>query len=208
VKPELPVKILALGDSYTIGESVDANARWPEQLARHLRQKLRRDVDVQIIAQTGWTTDELSLVLDRAEAAAEIHAPYALVTLLIGVNNQYRNRSVDAYKTEFTALLQRAIAYAGGSKARVLVLSIPDWGTTPFAQNDARGSAAIAFAIDTFNAAAAQQAQALDIGFVDITELSRVADPELIASDGLHPSEKAYAQWAAKVLPVAVAPFN
>jgi lysophospholipase L1-like esterase len=205
MKSELPIKILALGDSYTIGESVDAKARWPEQLAQHVRQKLRRDVGVQIIAQTGWSTDELSAALDQAEAVAAIQAPYALVTLLIGVNNQYRNRSVDAYRTEFTELLQRAIGYAGGCQARVLVLSIPDWGKTPFAQNDARGGTVIAHAIDAFNAAARQQSQALGVHFIDITELSRAPDLELLAGDGLHPSAKAYAEWADKALPVVLA---
>jgi lysophospholipase L1-like esterase len=202
-----PIQILALGDSYSIGESVAANARWPMQLAQRLQKKLGREVAVQIIAQTGWTSDELSDAIDRAQAAQEILPPYALVTLLIGVNNQYRNRSVEAYKTEFTALLQRALAFAG-SKERVLVLSIPDWGKTPFAKSDARGSGAIALAIDAFNAAAAQQAQALEISFIDITELSRGADPELVAADGLHPSAKAYAQWAGKALPFALAALN
>src|SRR5437763_16852926 len=124
-------RCLALGDSYTIGESVSAADRWPNQLALQLRKD---GIDIaypEIIAKTGWTTDELSSAID----AAKPHGPYALVTLLIGVNNQYRGRDAEQYRKEFVVLLQRSIAFAGNDPKSVLVVSIPDWGVTPFAHS-------------------------------------------------------------------------
>src|SRR5262245_36096527 len=123
-------RFLALGDSYTIGESVDPAERWPNQLAALLRGGAMAVDDVQIIATTGWTTDELSAAIDKADP----RGPYALVSLLIGVNNQYRGRSAESFRPEFAGLLQRAIGFAGGEARRVFVVSIPDWGVMPFAQ--------------------------------------------------------------------------
>jgi hypothetical protein len=143
---EEPVKFLALGDSYTIGESVDEAERWPVQLAALLRNQGFSVDDPQIIARTGWTTDELSAAID----AADPQGPYDLVSLLIGVNNQYRGRDSEGYRIEFIALLQRAIGFAGGQPSHVIVLSIPDWGVTPFASNS--DAAKIAAEIDTYNA--------------------------------------------------------
>ena len=203
------MRLLSLGDSYTIGESVAAQDTWPMQLARLLEQALKQQWQVQIIAKTGWSTDELSAAIDQAEATDKIHPPYELVSLAIGVNNQYRDRSVENYADEFAALLQRAIAFAAGdslqSKAqRVLVLSIPDWGQTPFAANDARGAEKIAAQIDVFNAESRHQTLTIGANFIDVTQLSRAKDPELLASDGLHPSAKAYAQWAHAALDRAI----
>ncbi len=205
------MRLLCLGDSYTIGESVAAQDRWPTQLARLLEHRLKQPghVQVQIIAKTGWTTDELNAAIDLADAAHEIHPPYELVSLAIGVNNQYRDRRVENYAPEFAVLLARAIAFAAGdsprSKAsRVLVLSIPDWGQTPFAAQDARGSKKIGAQIDLFNAEARKQTTAAGAHFIDVTKFSRAKDLELIAGDGLHPSAKAYAQWANAALDAAV----
>lgn len=181
------------------------------QLSRLLEHRLNQSnhVQVQIIAKTGWTTDELNTAIDHADAAHEIHPPYELVSLAIGVNNQYRDRSVGNYALEFAALLARAIAFATGDSprskaARVLVLSIPDWGQTPFAAQDARGSKKIGTQIDLFNAQARKQTTAAGAHFIDVTELSRAKGPELLADDGLHPSAKAYAQWANAVVDSAV----
>ena len=203
------MRLLCLGDSYTIGESVAAQDAWPIQLARLLEQALKQQWQAQIIAKTGWSTDELSAAIDHADAAHEVHPPYDLVSLAIGVNNQYRDRSVENYVVEFADLLQRAITFAAGdsrpSKAqRVLVLSIPDWGQTPFAANDARGAKKIAAQIDLFNAESRRQTRAAGANFIDVTQLSRAKDPELLATDGLHPSAKAYAQWAHAALDRAI----
>ena len=146
------LRYLALGDSYTIGEGVDAAGRWPMQLARLLRMEGILLGDPRIIATTGWTTDEL----DAAITAAEPLGEHDFVTLLIGVNNQYRGRSVEEYRTQFAALLWRAIGFARNRPDRVLVLSIPDWGVTPFAFAGSFDPEVIAEALDAYNAAAAQ----------------------------------------------------
>lgn len=198
------MRLLCLGDSYTIGEAVAARDTWPMQLAQLLEQALTKQLRVQIIAKTGWSTDELSAAIDRAETAHEIHPPYALVSLAIGVNNQYRDRSVENYAVEFSALLKRAISFAAAKASRVLVLSIPDWGQTPFASQDARGPEKIAAQIDFFNAESRRQAAAAGAHFIDVTRLSRIKDPELVADDGLHPSAIAYAQWAHAVFDQAI----
>ena len=198
------MRMLCLGDSYTIGEAVVAKDTWPMQLAQLLEQRLTQQTQVQVIAKTGWSTDELSAAIKRAEAAHEIHPPYELVSLAIGVNNQYRGRHVENYAIEFADLLKDAIAYAGNNAARVLILSIPDWGQTPFAAQDARGSEKIASQIDLFNAESRKQVLAVGAQFIDVTALSRANDPELIAQDGLHPSAKAYEQWANATLECAI----
>ncbi|HYV96289.1 MAG TPA: SGNH/GDSL hydrolase family protein [Gemmatimonadaceae bacterium] len=194
--PHAPARYLALGDSYTIGEGVSDSARWPVQLARALRKAGADVADPDIIARTGWTTDEL----DRAITERNVTGPYALVTLLIGVNNQYRGRSVDEYRPQFAALLKRAIGFAGGSAARVIVVSIPDWGVTPFNKN--RDKATVAREIDGFNAAALQICRAEGVTYVDITDLTR-AEPAAVVADGLHPSEAMYARWVQRLVPPA-----
>lgn len=192
---------LALGDSYTIGEGVDETDRWPMQLAARLRQAGIAIADPRILARTGWTTDELWAALDAAEPFGE----WDFVSLLIGVNDQYRGRSVDDYAGEFQRLLRRAIVLAGDRVDRVLVLSIPDWGVTPFAIASGRDRPAIAAEIDACNSAARALCAARNVAFVDITGISRDrgGTPELLADDGLHPSAAQYARWADAVLPVA-----
>lgn len=194
----MPVfRYLALGDSYTIGESVSEEGRWPNQLARRL-EALGIQTEVTIIARTGWTTDELW----QGIRAREIQPPYDLVSLLIGVNNQYRGYDINEYREQFTFLLNKSIEYAGGDPNRVLVLSIPDWGVTPFASN--RDRQQIAREIDGFNRVNREESERAGVRYMDITPGSRkaVSNEALIASDGLHPSGKMYAMWAEKVLPV------
>jgi lysophospholipase L1-like esterase len=195
----MSMRFLALGDSYTIGESVRPAERWPVQLAALLRQEGIALDQPQTIATTGWTTDELSAGIDRAAP----RGPFELVSLSIGVNNQYRGRALAEYRTQFEALLGRAIALAGSQPRRVLVLSIPDWGATPFARG--RDRAAIGRAIDEFNAVNARAARRAGAQYVDVTPVSRRAtgDAALIAGDGLHPSGKMYAGWARLALPAA-----
>ena len=193
---------LALGDSYTIGEGVDEAGRWPMQLAQGLRDAGIAICDPRIIATTGWTTDELSAAMDAAEPLAE----WDLVSLLIGVNNQYRGRGVDDYIGEFTRLLRRAIGLAGDRADRVLVLSIPDWGVTPFAFASGRDRQAIADDLDAYNAAARELCDAHGVAFVDITGISRDGggEPAMLVDDALHPSAAQYARWAEAALPVAL----
>jgi lysophospholipase L1-like esterase len=196
-----PFRFLALGDSYTIGESVDPAVRWPVLLADALRAHGLAVATPQIIAETGWTTDELDAAIDRAEP----QGPFDLVSLLIGVNNQYRKRSVEDYRAEFRGLLQRAVTFAGGDARRVLVLSIPDWGVTPFAADDDRTPERIGAEIDAFNAVAREEAEAMGAPFVDVTPLfrTRPLSADLVVEDGLHPSGRVYAAWAEQALPVA-----
>jgi lysophospholipase L1-like esterase len=193
------IRYLALGDSYTIGESVDESDRWPNQLAVLLGQE-GHATEVTMIARTGWTTDELW----QGMQAHQINPPYDLVSLLIGVNNQYRGRDLEEYREQFTFLLTKSIEYAGGDANRVLVLSIPDWGVTPFA--DGRDSAQIAMEIDQFNSVDREEAVTRGAHYIDITPISReaVKDGSLIAGDGLHPSGKMYLQWANLTLPVVL----
>ena len=193
---------LALGDSYTIGEGVAQAGTWPFQLAAALRAQGIVLDDPQVIATTGWTTDELAAAI----AAEAPQGPYALVSLLIGVNNQYRGRPLAEYRQQFEQLLQRAIALAGDRSDRVLVLSIPDWGVTPFAFASGRDRQAIADDLDAYNAAAGELCEAHGVAFVDITGISRDGggEPAMLADDGLHPSAAQYARWAEAALPVAL----
>lgn len=192
------IRYLALGDSYTIGESVSEQERWPDQLAR-LLQAEGIHTEVTIIARTGWTTSELW----EGIQARQIQPPYDLVSLLVGVNNQYRGYSIDEYREQFTFLLNKAIEYAGGKPERVIVLSIPDWGVTPFAAD--RDTEQIAQEIDAFNSVNREESERAGVRYIDVTPISRMATDEasLIAEDGLHPAGKMYALWAEQVLPVA-----
>ncbi len=190
-------RYLALGDSYTIGESVSEAERWPNQLAALVDPS--KEIDVTIIARTGWTTSEL---WEGIQAAAP-QGTYDMVSLLIGVNNQYRGYDMDEYREEFKFLLEKSIEYADGEPEHVIVLSIPDWGVTPFAWG--RDSAQIAADIDAYNAINLEESQKAGVHYVDVTPVSReaVSDPTLIAGDGLHPSGKMYAEWAKLALPIA-----
>jgi len=193
------LRILALGDSYTIGESVAENERWPDRLAAMLSEK-NIQTDVTIIARTGWTTSELW----QGIQADPPRGRYDLVSLLIGVNNQYRGYDINKYRDEFRFLLEKAIEYAGGKPEHVILLSIPDWGVTPFASGRDRDK--IANDIDAFNLINLDESKKMGVHYIDVTLASREAlnDPVLVAGDGLHPSGKMYAEWAKLVLPVAI----
>ncbi|HEV7587259.1 MAG TPA: SGNH/GDSL hydrolase family protein [Longimicrobium sp.] len=195
------VRYLALGDSYTIGEGVEAGERWPARLAALLRARGIAVAEPEIVARTGWTTDELDAAIDVAAP----HGSYGLVSLLIGVNNQYRGGAESIYRADFTTLLHRAIGFAGGDASRVVVLSIPDWGVTPFTEG--RDRARIAAEIDAFNAAAREVTAELGARWVDVTPASRQAgsDRAMLVADGLHPSGRQYARWAELALPAAAA---
>jgi len=195
-------RILALGDSYTIGEGVSAVDRWPVQLAAMMRAEGIRVADPLIVARTGWTTDELSAGID----GSALSGTFSLVTLLIGVNNQYRGRSTEEYRLQFRSLLRRAIAFADANPSRVVAVSTPDWGVTSFARQSGRDARRIADEIDAFNAVACDEATRLGAHFVDVTPVSRRAEAEsdLVVSDGLHPSATMYEMWARLVLPVAI----
>ncbi|MFN8393675.1 MAG: SGNH/GDSL hydrolase family protein [Bacteroidia bacterium] len=185
-----PVRLLALGDSYTIGESVAEDERWPMQLRDRL---MENGVEVEwykIIARTGWKCKELSAAID----ASSVTNDYNLVGLLIGVNDYFQGRPIEEYKRRFPELLERAIKFAGGRKERVFVVSIPDYSYTPLyqAHHDP-----ISSGIDQFNDANRKASLAAGVTYIDITALSRnwEKDPELVADDGLHPSGKQYAAW-------------
>ena len=190
---------LALGDSYTIGQSVARDENFPVQLAALLKSKGIDTADPVIIARTGWTTGELSAGIDSADPKGT----FDLVTLLIGVNNQFRGRPRDEYQKEFTVLLERAIKFARGDASHVIVVSIPDWGVMPFAEG--RDRAAIATDIDAFNKINRDAARKAGARYVDITAESRQAasKKELVAHDGLHPSARMYAEWCQLLLPEA-----
>jgi lysophospholipase L1-like esterase len=197
------VRYLALGDSYTIGEGVADAQRWPVRLVARLRHEGIAIDEPQIVATTGWTTDELSAAMDTAP----LTPPYDLVSLLIGVNNQYRGRSVDEYRGEFQRLLDRAIELAGARRERVFVLSIPDWGVTAFGRQSGRDTAQIWRELDAYNAAARDLCTTRKVAWVDITALSRNW-PGQVADDGLHPSGEQYSLWAAEAWPVVRGALN
>ena len=190
-------RYLALGDSYTIGESVAVEDRWPNQLAKLLEAE-GIQTELTIIARTGWTVDELWQGIQANPPVGQ----YDLVTLLIGVNNQYRGYTLIGYREDFRFMLGKAIEYAGGKSDHVIVLSIPDWGVTPFAAD--RDIRVISQQIDKFNAVNVEETRLAGAHYVDVTDISRDAakQPALIAADGLHPSGQMYAMWAEETLPV------
>lgn len=181
--------LLSLGDSYTIGEGVLLTETYSYQAVQLLRGQGHRFTAPEIIARTGWTTDEL----DSAIANVRLLPAYDFVTLLIGVNNQYRGRSCEEYGVQFEALLRQAVGFAAGRTGHVFVLSIPDWGVSPFAAD--RNRSVIAQAIDAFNAMARVICRQRQVAFIDITPHSRGAD-NTFTTDGLHPSEEQYRFWA------------
>jgi lysophospholipase L1-like esterase len=197
--PSGTLRFLALGDSYTIGESVSESDRWPVQLAAALRSRGLNVGDPTIIATTGWTSADLSSAMDRAS----LSPPYDLVGLLIGVNNQFQGRSEDEYREQFDDLLKRSIHLAGDRTSRVIVLSIPDWGVTPFAKQMGADPAAVASAIDRFNAINRQITEHSGAAYIDITPVTRDRR-DLVADDGLHPSGQMYAKWVELALPAAI----
>jgi lysophospholipase L1-like esterase len=186
---------LALGDSYTIGEAVEEDDRWPVQLADTLNSLNIPFDDPEIIARTGWRTDELIAAIAREDPDPD----YDLVSLLIGVNNQYQGVSIDTYRTEFKQLLETAVVLAGGKTANVLVVSIPDYGYTSFGQSN---QATISAELAQYNDMNRELTEAAGIRYVYITDISEngLSDPTLVASDGLHPSGKQYGLWVRRIL--------
>ncbi|MDN5924398.1 MAG: GDSL-type esterase/lipase family protein [Xanthomonadales bacterium] len=197
MSPESESRWLALGDSYTIGEGVAADARWPARLQQALQGSDTPLAAPDIIAVTGWTCADLEAGMD----AATLTPPYALVSLSIGVNDQYDGLDAALYRPQFKHLLQRAIGLAAARPARVLVVSIPDWSLTRFAREHGRNHAAEAAAIDAYNACAQHEVAAAGAVWVDVTTASR-AYPDELAADGLHPAAAHYQRW---LQPIAAA---
>jgi lysophospholipase L1-like esterase len=197
LKPTSPIRFLALGDSYTIGQSVPVQLRWPVQLLDSLEVRGFETDTLRIIATTGWRTDNLINAINNKNLEAE---NYNLVSLLIGVNNQYQNRPFSQYVTEFPALLDSAIRYAGGDASRVFVVSIPDYAYTPFGQG--QDPAEISMELDEYNAYNRSIAETYGITYFDITPISRqgLDIPSYVASDGLHPSGEQYTKWVELML--------
>ena len=196
VEQDFPLRILALGDSYTIGEGVASDQRWPAHLAANLETSDLTVDPPTYLAQTGWTTGNLLEALTRAD----LQPPYDIVTLAIGVNNQFQGRSQEEYQAEFEMLVEIAKNLAGNEPARVIVLSIPDYGVMPFAQS--RDTEKIAEEIDAFNAINQTISERIGVHYVDVTGYSR-RHPDQAASDGLHPSGAQYEGWARLATPAA-----
>lgn len=188
---------LALGDSYTVGEGVPPEDGWPVQLARGLRERGIPMEDPTVVARTGWTTGELLEGLKDWEPLA----PYKLVTLLIGVNEQYRGVPLECYRQNFRILLRKAVRWAEGGGGGFWVISIPDWGASPFAEGKDRER--IAREIDAFNRANRREARAVGAAYADVTGISRAVrcNPAFFAPDGLHPSGAQYRWWVKTLLP-------
>ncbi len=195
------ITYLALGDSYTIGESVPLSDSYPYQLTRLLMAKSINVQNTTIIATTGWTTAELIGAIGRSNIN---NKKFSFVTLLIGVNDQYQNKSQTAYRADFAQVLNTAINFTGGDSSKVFVLSIPDYGVTPFAAGQ---DAVIGPLIDQFNAINKDESQKRGVNYLDITDISREAatDPSLIAADGLHPSAIMYGKWMQRLEPLVEA---
>jgi len=195
-------RFLALGDSYTIGEGVRVAERWPPRVAATIRKMGVQLDEPTIVAKTGWTTRELRSALDSM--APPLNEDFDIVSLLIGVNDQYRSLGVEAFRGGLLDLLSRVVRYAAGDATRVVIVSIPDWSVTPFARADARSPTTIAEEIDRFNAVTRDEARRIGAAFVDVTSITREArdDHTLLAPDGLHPSGAMYARWVLAITPV------
>jgi len=191
------VKLLALGDSYTIGESVASSSRWPIQLVDSLQKRGVDCLQPKIIATTGWRTDNLKNAISRTKFKKD--EEYNLVSLLVGVNNYYQGKSVESYAPEFEDLLKMALQLAGGDKSSVFVLSIPDYGYTPFGKEKQQ---TISEGIDAYNAVNKSISDKYGVKYYNITDISRrgLDEPDLVAADGLHPSEKMYSEWVEVIL--------
>lgn len=192
--------ILSLGDSYTIGESVCTACRFPEQLKDNLVNEFNKNdtFSLNVIARTGWTTTNLINAIKNEN----LNTDYDLVTLLIGVNNQYQNISFSIYETEFPQLINSAISKAKSDKSNLIVISIPDYAFTPFGQGDIT----ISKGVDRYNNFAENYCNANNISYIYITDITRLGliNPELVATDGLHPSELAYSKFVERILPLAI----
>jgi lysophospholipase L1-like esterase len=201
------LKILSLGDSYTIGQGVCTTCKFPEQLKDSLSNKLSPNYNfsLQVIAQTGWTTTNLKSAINTQNPTKD----FDLVTLLIGVNNQFQNRPFSLYETEFPELLNTAITLAKGDKKNVIVVSIPDYAFTPFGQNRPN-PANISLQIDQYNNFAKNYCNNQNITFVNITDITRLGlmQPNLVANDQLHPSALAYSKFVERLLPFALSKID
>ena len=201
--PFTTYNILALGDSYTIGQSVCETCRFPEQLKTSiLNNTENKQIDLKIIATTGWTTTNLINAIDDSNLNNE----YDLVTLLIGVNNQYQGKPFSIFETEFPELLETASTLAKGDKNNVIVISIPDYAYTPFGN----GNESISNDIDKYNTFIENYCSSQNITYIYITDITRMGleNPELVASDGLHPSKLAYSKFVERILPIALEKLN
>ncbi|RZJ66026.1 MAG: SGNH/GDSL hydrolase family protein [Flavobacterium sp.] len=197
------IRYIALGDSYTIGQNVCETCRFPAQLKAALSAQTMREVNLEIIATTGWTTTNLISAISSNDPDSN----HDLVTLLIGVNNQYQHKPFSVYQQEFPQLVNTAISLAQGDKDNVIVVSIPDYAYTPYGQGSSpEYQAIISSEIDQYNAFAQSYCETNGIVFVDITDITRqgLMYPSLVASDGLHPSESAYASFVERLLPKAI----
>jgi len=194
IKIENPVRFLALGDSYTIGQNVPTYDRWPNQLASQLTTKGYNVSEVKFIAQTGWRTDNLKNAIDQQQPLSG----YNLVSLLIGVNNQFQGGNTSTYYSQFEDLLKTAILLASNKPEHVFVLSIPDYAYTPYGS----GNTSISSQIDQFNSINKMLTESYKVKYIDITPISRMGllKPELVASDGLHPSGNMYGLWVQEIL--------
>ena len=196
-------KLLSLGDSYTIGQSVCETCRFPEQLKDSLSRRLpmAQTFDLNVIATTGWTTTNLIAAIAEENPSND----YDLVTLLIGVNNQYQGKPFSLYEEEFPQLVSLATSFGGGDKSNVIVVSIPDYAYTPFGQGNSNPQI-ISDEIDAYNTFAQQYCEQNEITFINITDITRngLTNPELVASDGLHPSEIAYSKFVERLIPQAL----
>ncbi len=193
------LKILSLGDSYTIGESVCDTCRFPEQLKDSIKEKIdNQDIELKVIARTGWTTTALKGAIENETLAKD----YDLATLLIGVNNQYQRRPFDIFEKEFPELVSEAIKYANGKKDNLIVVSIPDYAFTPFGNADSN----ISQDINKYNSHIENYCKQYGITYIFITDITRkgLENPNLVASDGLHPSTSAYTQFVSRILPYAL----
>jgi acyl-CoA thioesterase-1 len=200
------INYLALGDSYTIGQSVCANCKFPEQLQQSLKNTNTSNIySLKVIAQTGWTTTNLISGINNQNLTPN----YDLVTLLIGVNNQFQNKAFSLYEKEFPELVNKSIAFAKGDKNKVIVVSIPDYAFTPYGQGSGN-PAKISTEIDNYNAFAKKYCEENSIAFIGITDITRrgLIDTELVAQDGLHPSQIAYSLFIERIAPLAARILN
>lgn len=199
--PGTVIRYLALGDSYTIGQNVCDTCRFPVQLKTAIEQEMPGiTIDLEIIATTGWTTTNLISAIESSDFANDKD----LVTLLIGVNNQYQNKPFALYQTEFPQLVNRAITLAKGDKDNVIVVSIPDYAFTPYGQGP--NQQVISQELQQYNDFASDYCASVGIPFVYITDITQlgIQNPDLVASDGLHPSQSAYALFVERILPKAL----
>ena len=191
-------KFLALGDSYTIGQSVEVNERWPVQFLKELTATTNVIDTLQIIAQTGWRVDQLK----EAMNSSDLEPPYGIVSLLIGVNNQYQGQNANDFRPEFIEILEKSLKLVENRTERLFVISIPDWGASPYGFGFDR--AKVSKEINEFNSVVKEESEKRGLRYFNITTISRRAltDKTLIASDGLHPSGKMYKLWVDKIIPI------